>query len=151
MHLGSRLGPPKALLGSRWTLKASKKSKVFLRCLQMQVFVFLKLSMSLFGSSRPLFLPIWSQNGPQNCLQNGPKVVQQMVQNRTPQNALFKLILGPEISSKGTVLARPRLPSCALRPPQLAARIALRDPPLPPAASPQSPEGSAALSSCQPA
>ena len=69
--LGSLLGLPKALLGCLWTPKTFK-TLGFLRCLQMQVFGSLKLSMAVLGLSWPLG-PIWSQNGPQNSPQNGPQ------------------------------------------------------------------------------
>ena len=99
MPLGSRLGPPKALLGGLWTPKTLKNNG-FLRFLQMQVFGYLKLSMALLGSSWPLLGPIWSQNGSQNGPQHGPKVVQKMVQKTPPQKVIFRLILSPKMGFK---------------------------------------------------
>ena len=72
MSLGSRLGPPKALLGGLWTPKTLKNQWFFKVFANAGFWVLEALNGPLGLILAPLG-PIWSQNVSQNGSQNGSK------------------------------------------------------------------------------
>ena len=77
-----------------------RKTKGFLRFLQMQDFGSLRLLVALLGPSSPLLGPIWSQNGPQNGPKSGPKSAQKLVQKMDPKITPKMPVLGPKMAPK---------------------------------------------------
>ena len=77
-----------------------RKTKGFLRFLQMQDFGSLRLLVALLGPSSPLLGPIWSQNGPQNGPKSGPKSAQKLVKKMDPKITPKMTVLGPKIAPK---------------------------------------------------
>ena len=100
MPLGSLLEPPLALLGGLRTSKTRKNISFFLLFANPGFWVLGALEGSL-GLILPPLGPIWSQSGPQNVAQIGPKTIHKIIKKNIICWTTFGTILGSILGSLG--------------------------------------------------